>query len=392
VGLLGVGIIVGPHGVYLFPQEGPVASFLAELGKLLLMFFAGLEINLSQFRRTGARSGAFGIFTYAVPQIVGTSVTLLAGYHWLPAILVGSLMASHTLLGFPIVQRLNLVGDEAVAVAIGGTVLTDLLSLLVLAVCLPIYTSGFSTSGFVIQILQLIVYIYVVLFGLSSVGRWLLERTGDSKEAQVTLVFLIMAGAGIGAEAINLEAIVGAFLAGLAVNRAIGHGEAKRELEFLGNTLFIPIFFVSIGFLIDVRVFLHTLVGRPGLVVGIVGGLIASKFVAAAITKRLFAYSRSQGGMIWSLSIPQVAATLASAIVAYETKNAAGVRLIDEPIINTVLVMLVITSVLGPLLTNYYAQQRLAELKGQLQPGADRPQTVPLADEREFGNILAEDI
>ena len=184
---------------------------------------------------------------------------------------------------------------------------------------------------------------------------------GNSKDQQILLLFLIIALAGVGAEAINLEAIIGAFLAGLAVNRTLGLGEAKTELEFLGNTLFLPAFFVSIGFLIDVRVFLQTLIGKPLLVVGIVGGLIAAKFVAARLTRRLFDYSRPQGGMIWSLSLPQVAATLAAALVAFQAKNAAGVRLIDEPILNAVLVMVVVTSILGPILTERFGRQRLAQ-------------------------------
>src|SRR5262249_14468983 len=148
----------------------------------------------------------------------------------------------------------------------GGTVFTDLASLLVLAICLPIHSSGFSISTFGIQIAELVGYVLVVFFGLSTIGHWLIERLGHSQEQQVTLVFLIVALAGFGAELINLEAIIGAFLAGLAINRALRQGEAKEQLEFLGNTLFIPMFFVSIGFLIDVRVFLQTLVSRTGLV------------------------------------------------------------------------------------------------------------------------------
>jgi Kef-type K+ transport system membrane component KefB len=338
-----------------------VAEFFAEVGKLLLMFFAGLEIDLSQFRRTGARSLVFGSLTFSIPLLVGVGVAALAGYAWLAALLIGSLMASHTLLGFPIVQRMKLVGDEAVAVTIGGTIFTDLASLLVLAVCLPIHSSGFSTSVFAIQIVELIVYALVVFVGLSAAGRWLIERLGDTRERQVTLILLIIALAGFGAEVINLEPIIGAFLAGLAINRALKHDEAQRQLEFLGNTLFIPMFFVSIGFLIDVRVFLQTLVAKTGLVVGIVGGLIAAKFLAAQLTRRLFGYSRAEGRLIWSLSLPQVAATLAAAIVAFQAKNAAGVGLIDESAINTVLVLVVVTSILGPILTERYGRQRLAE-------------------------------
>jgi Kef-type K+ transport system membrane component KefB len=374
VGLLFVGVAVGPNGLHIFPQDGPVAGFLAQIGKLLLMFFAGLEIDLSQFRRTGSRSMGFGMLTFSVPMVIGTAVALQAGYGWLAGLLIGSLMASHTLLGFPIVQRMNLVNDEAVAVTVGGTILTDLLALLVLAVCVPIYTSGFSAAKFALQIVELVVYILVVLGGLSSLGRWLLSRIGDSKGGQVTLLFLIMTLAGIGAEAINLEGIVGAFLAGLAINRALSHTQAKEEFEFLGNTLFIPIFFVSIGFLINVRLFLQTLVGKPWLVLGIVGGLITAKFLAARAAQFLYRYSHAQGNMIWSLSMPQVAATLAAAIVAFETRNAAGVRLIDEPMINTVLVMVVVTSILGPILTEYFGRQCLAQQEAEVELSGLVPQ------------------
>jgi Kef-type K+ transport system membrane component KefB len=383
VGLLLAGVALGPSGLHTLPHAAPVAEFFAEVGKLLLMFFAGLEIDLSQFRRTGARSLVFGSLTFSVPLAVGAGVALLAGYGWLAAVLIGSLMASHTLLGFPIVQRMRLVTDEAVAVTIGGTIFTDLASLLVLAVCLPIHTSGFSASAFTVQIVELLAYVLLVFFGLSALARWLIERVGDSRERQVTLILLIVALAGFGAEVINLESIIGAFLAGLAINRALSDGESKEQLEFLGNTLFIPMFFVSIGFLIDVQVFLQTLVTRTGLVVGIVGGLIAAKFLAAQLTQRLFGYSRSEGRLIWSLSLPQVAATLAAAIVAFETRNAAGVRLIDEAVINTVLVLVVVTSILGPVLTEHFGRQRLAEQAAAAKAAAtDLPQTAnPVVEE-----------
>ena len=355
------GVALGPSGLGTVPEAAPVADFFSEIGKLLIMFFAGLEIDLSQFRRTGRRSLAFGGLTFTIPFVVGIGVGLLAGHSGVAAVVIGSLIASHTLLGFPIVQRMKLVTDEAVAVTIGGTVFTDLTALLVLSICLPIHSAGFSPSAFALQIGEMIAYILLVFAGLSTLGRWMIERVGDSKERQVTLIFLIIALAGFAAERINLEPIIGAFLAGLSINRALKHSEGKEHLEFVGNTLFIPMFFVSIGFLIDVQVFLRTLVASIGLVVGIVGGLIGAKYVAARLTQRIFAYSRTQGHLIWSLSLPQVAATLAPAIVAFETKNAAEVRLIDEPVVNTVLVLVVVTSMLGPMLTEYFGRQRIAE-------------------------------
>jgi Kef-type K+ transport system membrane component KefB len=382
VGLLLAGVVVGPNGFHVISAEGPFAELFGEIGKLLLMFFAGLEIDLSQFQRTGKRSLAFGLLTFSIPQVAGMAVGLMAGYGLLAAVLIGSLMASHTLLGFPIVQRMKLVTDEPVAVTIGGTVLTDLLSLLVLAVCVPIHTSGFSISTFVLQIVEMLGFILVVFVGLSAAGRWLLHRMGNSKEKQLILVFLIVTVAGFGAEAINLEPIIGAFLAGLAINRTLSGSEAKEEVEFLGNTLFIPMFFVSIGFLIDVRLFMNTLVTKTWLVLGIVLGLIMSKFLAALITRRLFNYSRVQGGLIWSLSLPQVAATLATAIVAFQCKNSSGIRLIDEPVVNAVLVLVVVTSIMGPIMTGYFGRLRLAEQEaGPSQDAELRDDDLPSKEE-----------
>jgi Kef-type K+ transport system membrane component KefB len=362
VGLLLAGVVFGPHGLNVGPKSHEVAHFFADVGKLLLMFFAGLEIDLVQFRRTGHRSLAFGLATFALPLLSGILAGLAFGYGWLGALLIGSLLASHTLLGYPIVQRLGLARDEAVTVTVGATIFTDVASLMILAVCIPIHVAGFSPRAFVLQLLELAVYVPVVLFGLGSLTRWLMPRV-RSKEGQFLVMLLIVTIAAIGAEAIHLEGIIGAFLAGLALNQAARESQAKHELEFLGNTLFIPMFFITVGFLIDLRVFAATLASHLGLVLSIVGGLIVSKLLAALLTRSAFGYSRDQGLIMWSLSLPQVAATLAAALVAFEARNAAGRRLIDEPVLNSVIVLMVVTSILGPILTDQFGKRLAASPK-----------------------------
>src|SRR5213594_1504319 len=356
VGLLLAGVAFGPNGLHITKEGMPVLTFLAEVGKLLIMFFAGLEIDLAQAKRTGGHSLLFGSLTCLLPLAAGTSVGLTFGYSWVSSLLIGSLLASHTLIGYPIVQRLGLGGKRIVAVTVGATVLTDIASLMVLAVCLPIHTSGFSTGSFAMQIIELAIYVPVVVFGLSAVGKWLFRRKGYTNEYQVGFTLMVIALAGVGAELINLEAIIGAFLAGLAVNRAIKKSEAKDELEFVGNLLFIPAFFIAIGARIDVPVFIGTLINNLSLVAAIVGGLVGTKFLAAFVTQRPVGYTQMEGLLMWSLSLPQVAATLAAAVVAYNAKNAAGVRLIDEPVINTVVVLMVATSILGPMLTERFGR------------------------------------
>jgi Kef-type K+ transport system membrane component KefB len=259
-------------------------------------------------------------------------------------------------------------------------VFTDIASLLVLAVCIPIHKSGFALGTFALQVLQLAVYVPAVVLGLGWTARKLFARK-PTKEGQFALMLLLVAVAAVGAEAINLEDIIGAFLAGLAVNTATRDSEAKHDLEFIGNHLFIPVFFMTIGFLIDLRTFANTLVTHFWLVAGIVGGLIGAKFLAAEAARRLFGYTRDEGLTMWSLSLPQVAATLAAALVAYETTNAAGERLIGEPVLNSVIVLLVVSSVLGPILTERYASRL------PVPTVACRPQGQPTAQEQPTAEV-----
>ena len=360
VGLLVAGVVFGPYGLQVGPKHNEVAEYFAEVGKLLLMFFAGLEIDLKQFQRTHKRSLVFGLATFSLPLAAGFAVGMGFGYGWIGALLMGSLLASHTLIGYPIVQRLGLVRNEAVTVTIGATVFTDIASLMVLAICIPIHMSGFSPAVLILEIVELALYVPLVLFGLSAIVRRLIVRMKDSKEGQFLVMLLAVAVAGIGAEIINLEGIIGAFLAGLALNRAVHDSPAKEELEFLGNTLFIPVFFVTVGFLINPRVFVESSIDHFGLVSSIVLGLIVTKLLAALVAKQMFRYSRDEGLIMWSLSLPQVAATLATALVAYNAKNASGQRLIDDAVLNSVIVLMVVTSVLGPILTELFGRRLIA--------------------------------
>jgi predicted Kef-type K+ transport protein len=162
VGLLMCGVVLGPHGVELIGQNRPIADFFADLGKLLLMFFAGLEIDLARFRQAQQRTIIFGLLTTALPQLLGTAVGFLLGYGTLGAVVLGSLLASHTLLGAPIVTRLGIVRLEPITITFGATVMSDTLSLLVFAVCLATYKSGFSVSVLAIQVAEIAIFVPLV--------------------------------------------------------------------------------------------------------------------------------------------------------------------------------------------------------------------------------------
>src|ERR1700754_3102876 len=357
VGLLLSGVIVGPYVLDIFGKVRPIADFLAELGKLLLMFFAGLEINLELFRRARNRSIALGIATTAIPLLLGTVVGLSFGYAAIPAIVIGSLLASHTLLGVSIVSRLGLGSLEPVTVAVGATVISDTLSLVVFAICVSIYTTGFSPSGLALLLAEIAGYILLVLFGLSRLGAYVLKRVEDEEDAYFVLMLSIMAIAGVLADAIQLPGIVGAFLAGLAINASAQNAPASVKLEFLSKSLFIPIFFVVTGFLIDPITFVKGIFDNFLLVACIIGALLVGKWIAAWGVGRAFGYTQNEQLTIWSLTLPQVAATLAATLVAHDTLGAGGQRLVDDRMLNVVLVLVFATSVLGPVLTERFASR-----------------------------------
>ena len=354
VGLLFAGILLGPHVLDIFGKERPIADFMSELGKLLLMFYAGLEVNLTLFRQSRRKVTIFGILTTTFPLVLGTAVGLWFGYAAIPAIVLGSLLASHTLLGLPIVTELRANHLEPVTVTAGATVMSDTLSLVVFAVCLSTYQRGFSMSVLAVQLVEIVAFVLLVLFGVSRVARYALKKVEDHEDAFFVLLFGIMAVAAALAAVVQLPGIVGAFLAGLALNEAAQNKPAEEKLGFFAKALFIPMFFLVTGFLIDPAVFVRSLIDNFGLAVSIVLALLVGKFLAAQIAGRAFEYPQPARMTVWSLTLPQVAATLAATLVGFNTFDPGGQRLIDERILNAVFVLMLSTSILGPVMTQRY--------------------------------------
>jgi len=351
VGLLFAGVVLGSNGLGLLDAQSETMKLLSDIGKIYLMFVAGLEIDLEEFRKTKERSLGFGIATFIFPLLVGMAIARLFGIGWNAAILIGSLLASHTLLGYPIVKRLGVVANEAVTVTIGATIFTDIAALLVLAVCVSIHGGEFSITSLLIQLVTLGVYAAIVLIGFDQAGKEYFRRTGDEESNQFLFILLAVFLASVGAQVINVDKIVGAFLAGLAVNDVVGRSPVEEKIEFVGSTLFIPFFFVGMGLLLDIPGFVETLTNQLPLTLCIVGGLFLGKLLAAVVAKLLYSYSWNQALTMWSLSLPQVAATLAAAL--------AGVNagLLSDSIFNVVIVLMLVTAIAGPILTTQFGRR-----------------------------------
>src|SRR5262249_49597242 len=249
-------------------------------------------------------------------------------------------LASHTLLG-----------------PIGATVFTDMLSILALALCLPIHLHGFDPLGVLTTLGWLMLYVPGILIGLSWVAKRLLLIFGATKDSIALNMLLVMAIAAQVSEWIGMEGIIGAFLAGVAVKRAFGETKGNDSLEVISHVLFIPVFLITAGFLVDFQVFFATLRDQPLLVFGVLTALFGGKWLAAQAAALLFKYQPPDRNLMFSLTIPQVAATLAVALVAYSTKNDAGLRLIDAAMLNATVVLVIISSLIGLLLTERAVEQ-----------------------------------
>ena len=246
---------------------------------------------------------------------------------------------------YPIVQRLGVVTNEAVTVTIGATICTDIGALIVLAICLGIHISGFSATKLALLLGLLAIYTFVVLIGLNRLGKAFFRRSGGDEGTQFLFVLLAVFVAALGAELIGIEKIVGAFLSGLAVNGVVGDGPVKEKVVFVGSVLFIPIFFVHIGLLMDLPAFLNSL-SAFGLALVIVLGLIGSKFLAALLAKVCFSYRWREALTMWAMSIPQVATTLAATLVG----NRVG--MLSDDVLNSVVVMMLVTATIGPFIVS----------------------------------------
>ncbi|MDC6169661.1 cation:proton antiporter [Paucibacter sp. XJ19-41] len=370
LGFILLGWLLGPNGIGLLDPDSLVSRMGSELGVGLLLFFVGFEIDFALLKKARAQVLCFGIATFGLPLAAGTLVARLAGFELNAALLIGSLLASHTLLAYPIVERAGLVGRLSVVATAGATVFTDVAAMVVLAVCLLVHQTGFSESIILKQLVQIAVFVPLMIFGASWLIKQLVQRVRLRFEAQLLLFFVLVAGGSEAATLFGLDGIVGAFMAGIAARRAIRREEPTHVLKVVANTFLIPAFFMATGMLIQPAVLVETLREQPLLALGLVAALVAGKFLAAWTTGKLFGYQRAEIGLCFSLTLPQVAATLAATTVAYRTVNAAQQPLISHEVLNAVLLLVVLTSIGGPLLSQRYVSRLAA------QPVAD-PAALP---------------
>lgn len=353
IGLIVAGIVVGPKGLNLLQRDASIVLF-GTVGLLYIMFLAGLEMDLAEFKRNRARALLFGAFTFLIPQTIGTivGVTVL-GFSLVSSLLLASMFASHTLLAYPIVSRLGLSRSEVVAVAVGGTMITDTAALLLLAVIAGSYQGELSLLFWLRLLVLSAVLVLTVLFVFPRIAAWFFKHGQMDGAMQYVFILAIVFAAASLAELSGLDAIIGAFLAGLAMNRLVPHtSPLMNRIEFVGNALFIPFFLISVGMLVDLRLLFQ---GPEALFVAAVMILVASgcKWLAALATQKVLGYTATERSLIFGLSNAQAAATLAAVLIGY------NIGLLNELVLNGSILMILATCLMSTL-TVENAGHRLA--------------------------------
>ena len=346
-GLVGIvlgGMLVGPFVLDWLTREGVVES-LGELGLLFLMFLAGLELDLDEFQRNRKPALTFGALTFTLPFVLGLLLVLPFGYGLATAALYGSLWASHTLIAYPIVQDRKLTRHRAVGMASGGTVITDTLALFVLAVVVGSVESDDRSSVILVKLLLgLVVLVFYCAFVLPRIGRWSLAHLGHGRVPTFLFLLAALTSAALVADRMGLEGIVGAFFAGLALNRlASSRAEDKEHFEFVGAALLVPFFLLSTGMLLDPRQFTElTVLALAGasLVIVLVG-----KATAAYVSGRRSGFGSSEIKLVFGLTVAQAAATLAAVTIGTE----AGI--FDENLLSATLVVVLATVIVSSIVT-----------------------------------------
>src|SRR5690554_569202 len=351
IGWIIAGVIVGPFGLNWIDSANAGVEMFSTIGLLYIMFIVGLELDFNEFIQNRNKSVTFGFYTFIIPLLIGYPVCYyLLGYDSNASLLTASMFSTHTLVAYPIVSRLGVARNQAVAITVGGTILTDTAVLILLAVILSNSAGGLQI-GFLIRLLLSLALFSVIIFMIvPRIAKWFFKRADSEKYSNFIFVLFVVFASGFLVELGGIEPIIGAFAAGLALNRLIPHSSAlMNRIEFFGNALFIPIFLISVGMLVDISIVLE---GPRTLIVALTLTVVAllGKWLAAFATQKTFKYSVVQRDLIFGLSSSHAAATLAIILVGFR----AGI--LDEYILNGTIILILITCLIATIVTQRAAK------------------------------------
>ena len=388
IGLILSGVLIGPMGFGLIGKntmdpEGSVKLF-ATIGLLYIMFMAGLELDFTQFKKYWTKSLSFGILTFIIPLALGFPLCYW-GLKLSPtaSLLTASMFATHTLVAYPIISKFGLSKHPAVAIAVGGTILTDTAVLIILAI-ISSSTKGDLDLSFWLRLgTSLTIFSLIMFLVIPKIARWFFSKLDSEKSSQYIFVLSIIFFSAFLAEVAGVEHIIGAFVAGLVLNKLIPHNSIlMNRIDFIGNSLFIPFFLISVGMVVDYRALLQG--NWPLIIAGVLTAFaIFSKWLAAFTTAFIFRLKNTERNIIFGLSTSHAAATLAIIMVGYNTIlnqkeiDAAKLvnvvlepnRLLDANVLNGTILLILITCMVASFITETAGKKLLAELAEDSEDG-----------------------
>lgn len=369
IGLIIAGVIIGPHGLYFLEKNSAVELF-STIGLLYIMFIAGLELDLNQFKANRNKSFLFGFFTFVFPLGIGFPVCYyLLGYDFNASFLTASMFATHTLVAYPIVSKFKISKNQAVAITVGGTILTDTAVLIILAVIVGNAHGNLNQEFWIRLCVSLAIFCAFMFLVVPRIAKWFFSKLESEKHSQYIFVLSVVFFAAFLAEAAGIEAIIGAFVAGLALNKLVPHSSAlMNRIEFIGNSLFIPFFLISVGMIVDTSVIVN---GPTALIVAGTLSVVAlfGKWIAAFFTQLIFNYSGAQRQLIFGLSSSHAAATLAVILVGYKAK------ILDENILNGTIILILVTCIVASFATEKAAKKIIVETENNSNAKTDADNT-----------------
>ncbi len=387
LGLIIAGAIIGPNGLNLVLRDSSII-LSGTAGLLYIMFLAGLEIDMGDFKKNSGRSFVFGMYTFLIPMALG----IVAGLYVLhfsmeTSILLASMFASHTLIAYPIISKLGITKDKSVTITVGGTMITDMLALLVLTVIVGMATGVIGEHFWTRLSISIVIFVLFVVIAFPIAGRWFFKHVQDSISQYIFVLVMVFLSAYL-AELAGIESIIGSFLAGLSLNRLIPRSSPlMHRVEFIGNSIFIPFFLIGVGMLIDYRAFFTSF---DTIKVGIVMIIVATiaKYAAAWLTQKTFRMSVDQRRIIFGLSNAQAAATLAAVMVGYnvilgQTPEGEPIRLLNESVLNGTILMILVTCTMASFSAQRGAHNLAATASSETDETGDHKERIliPLSNE-----------
>lgn len=353
IGLILAGVIIGPHGLNLIAKNSAIDLF-STIGLLYIMFLAGLELDMKGFARNKYKSLIFGFFTFILPISIGYPVCrYILNFSFETSFLVAIMFATHTLVTYPIVSRLGISRNEAVGITVGGTMLTDTAVLIILAIISGTVSDEINLNFWIKFSISVIIFLLIVLYLIPKLATWFFRNFEGEKNSHFIFALAMVFIAAFLSELAGLEPIIGAFAAGIALNRLIPHTSSlMNRLEFVGNSLFIPFFLISVGMLINLSVLSQ---GPLALIIAATLTLVAliGKYTAAWITATIFRYSKAYRNLIFGLSSSHAAATIAVILVGFR------LGIVDENILNGTIVLILVTCLVASFVTEHSAKKIL---------------------------------